>query len=766
MKKLIFSFLFLLASTAVWAQVPQQISYQSVIRDGNNKVIASSTVGIKISLLQGSATGAAVYVETHSKTTNANGLVSLEIGTGTVLSGSFASIDWANGPYLVKTETDPTGGTNYSAPGVFALNSVPYALYAANGTPGPKGDKGDTGATGATGPTGAKGDTGATGLTGPTGAAGATGASGANGTTGADGKTVRNGTSNPVSGTGMDGDFYINTATNTLFGPKANGAWPSGVALVGPTGATGAQGIQGATGATGAAGPAPSGTGLVTVTNGSLQTPGALTGDVTTSGGGLATTIGASKVVSSMIADGTIVVGDLANDAVETAKIKDANVTDAKIATGIDAAKLADGSVSNAELQYINSLTSNAQTQITTNATSASTNATNIATNATNIATNATDITALETLAVGKIYLGNVSNVATEVTISGDVTIDNVGATTIGASKVTNSMLAGSIDLTSKVTGALPVANGGTGAATLTGLVKGNGTGSMTAAVVGTDYQAPLALTTTGTGAATLSGATLNIPTPAAGLPSSGNIAGDMLYWNGSAWVKVSAGSNGQTLTFIGGKPVWSGSLPANTVVNATTGKIWMDRNLGATQVATSSTDHLAYGSLYQWGRGSDGHQIIVWTSSTTSNGAEQINQPPPLSAIDAPGNDFILAPNSPHDWRSPQKDTLWQGVSGVNNPCPTGYRIPTDVEWDAERLSWGSSSQNAAGALASPLKLPMAGYRSRSIGSLLLVGTNGLYWSSTVSSSSARSLDFDSSNAAMVTGNRASGFSVRCLKD
>ena len=240
MKKILFSFLLLLtATTAVWAQVPQQISYQSVIRDGNNKVLAASTVGIKISLLQGSATGTAVYVETHRKTTNANGLVSLEIGTGTVLSGSFASINWANGPYLIQTETDPTGGTNYSAPGVFALNSVPYALYAANGTPGPKGEKGDTGATG---------------LQGIQGAPGATGATGATGVAGADGKTVRNGTSNPVSGTGVDGDFYINTATNTLFGPKANGAWPSGVSLVGPTGATGAQGIQGATGATGAAG--------------------------------------------------------------------------------------------------------------------------------------------------------------------------------------------------------------------------------------------------------------------------------------------------------------------------------------------------------------------------------------------------------------------------------------------------------------------------------------------------------------------------------
>ncbi len=239
MKKIILSLLFLLTVTVVWAQVPQQISYQSVIRDGNNKVLAASTVGIKISLLQGSATGSAVYVETHRKATNANGLVSLEIGTGTVLSGSFAGINWANGPYLIKTETDPTGGTNYGIPGIAPLNSVPYALYAANGTPGSKGDKGDTGATG---------------LQGIQGAPGATGATGVAGAAGADGKMVRNGTSNPVSSTGVDGDFYINTTTNTLFGPKANGAWPSGVSLVGPTGATGAQGIQGATGATGVAG--------------------------------------------------------------------------------------------------------------------------------------------------------------------------------------------------------------------------------------------------------------------------------------------------------------------------------------------------------------------------------------------------------------------------------------------------------------------------------------------------------------------------------
>jgi hypothetical protein len=109
----------------------------------------------------------------------------------------------------------------------------------------------------------------------------------------------------------VDGDFYINTVTNTLFGPKASGVWPSGVSLVGPTGATGAtgatgpQGATGATGATGAqgpAGPAPAGTGIVTVSGGTLQTPGALTGDVTTSGAGLVTSIGAGKVTNAMLA--------------------------------------------------------------------------------------------------------------------------------------------------------------------------------------------------------------------------------------------------------------------------------------------------------------------------------------------------------------------------------------------------------------------------------------------------------------------------------
>jgi hypothetical protein len=196
-----------------------------------------------------------------------------------------------------------------------------------------------------------------------------------------------------------------------------------------------------------------------------------------------------------------------------------------------------------------------------------------------------------------------------------------------------------------------------------------------------------------------------------------------------------------------------SNSVIPGTVTNPTTGKIWMDRNLGASQVATSSTDAASYGDLYQWGRRTDGHQIR--TSGTTTT----------LSSSDTPGHgNFILTPNSPYDWRSPQNDNLWQGVSGTNNPCPSGYRLPTEAEWNAERLSW--STNNAAGAFASPLKLPVAGYRDGSLGSLGTVGSNGYYWSSTVSSAYSRNLLFGSGNAFVSTNGRANGGSVRCLKD
>lgn len=130
------------------AQAPQRMSFQAVLRDDGNALIVNGPVGLRISVLQGTANGTAAYVETHAAFTNDNGLVSLDIGGGTAVSGSVAAIDWANGPYFLKTETDPTGGTNYSITGTTQLLSVPYALHAANnmqGPPGPQGAQGPAG---------------------------------------------------------------------------------------------------------------------------------------------------------------------------------------------------------------------------------------------------------------------------------------------------------------------------------------------------------------------------------------------------------------------------------------------------------------------------------------------------------------------------------------------------------------------------------------------------------------------------------------------
>jgi hypothetical protein len=114
----------------VLAQAPQSMSYQAVIRNSSNALVASTQVGMKISILQATSTGTAVYVETQTPTTDANGLVSLAIGGGTATTGTFAGVDWSVGPYFIKTETDPAGGTSYSITGTSQLLSVPYALNA------------------------------------------------------------------------------------------------------------------------------------------------------------------------------------------------------------------------------------------------------------------------------------------------------------------------------------------------------------------------------------------------------------------------------------------------------------------------------------------------------------------------------------------------------------------------------------------------------------------------------------------------------------
>lgn len=136
MKKL-FSFLFIgILAITVNAQSPEMFSYQAVIRDNNNQLITNSQIGMQISI-QKYIIGLppsyqSVYVETQTATTNDNGLVSIKVGNGNLVSGGFSTIDWANGIYYIKTETDINGGNNYSISASSQLLSVPYALHAKN----------------------------------------------------------------------------------------------------------------------------------------------------------------------------------------------------------------------------------------------------------------------------------------------------------------------------------------------------------------------------------------------------------------------------------------------------------------------------------------------------------------------------------------------------------------------------------------------------------------------------------------------------------
>ena len=118
------------------AQAPQKMSYQAVIRNASSILVTSAPVGMRISILQGSASGSSVYTETQTISTNVNGLASFEIGTGTLVSGNFATINWGAGPYFIKTETDPTGGATYTITGTSQLSSVPYALFSAGSANG------------------------------------------------------------------------------------------------------------------------------------------------------------------------------------------------------------------------------------------------------------------------------------------------------------------------------------------------------------------------------------------------------------------------------------------------------------------------------------------------------------------------------------------------------------------------------------------------------------------------------------------------------
>ena len=242
MKK-IFSFVILNCFVIVaFAQAPQGFNYQAVARNSSGIALVSQPIGLQISLLQGTASGTIVYTETHAVTSNNLGLVNLVVGNGTVVTGTFTTINWAAGPYFIEVSMDITGGTTYLLMGTQQLMSVPYALYAENSGSGATGSTGSTGATGTAGAAGATGAAGTAGVTGATGPTGATGTAGVAGATGADGTAGTAGVTGATGPTGATGTAGVAGATGTA-------------GVTGATGPTGATGSVGATGATGLTGP-------------------------------------------------------------------------------------------------------------------------------------------------------------------------------------------------------------------------------------------------------------------------------------------------------------------------------------------------------------------------------------------------------------------------------------------------------------------------------------------------------------------------------
>ena len=210
--------------------------------------------------------------------------------------------------------------------------------------------------------------------------------------------------------------------------------------------------------------------------------------------------------------------------------------------------------------------------------------------------------------------------------------------------------------------------------------------------------------------------------------------------------------------------------------VVAADGKTWLNNNLGAnysnmnhaqfnpSQQATANNDHHAYGSLFQWGRYSDGHELINYTNSTTGYGVYGTTST--NAASDTPGNNLFITENSsPYDWRVPQNNNLWQGESGLNNPCPQGYRLPTESEMDALISALGIIHLNSAAN--SSLAVSASGRRHFSSGSVIDGGINCGYWISSVNGTYARSRGFGSSGTSTNINNlRAYGLGVRCIKD
>ncbi len=219
-------------------------------------------------------------------------------------------------------------------------------------------------------------------------------------------------------------------------------------------------------------------------------------------------------------------------------------------------------------------------------------------------------------------------------------------------------------------------------------------------------------------------------------------------------------GIGAETVTF-----TYNGSsVTYGTIISSVTQKKWLDRNLGAARVAQTVDDYTAYGHLFQWGRSADGHQIINRTGkangeSVAVNGTTTTKS----AAVTTSDNRFVAWDGVSLDWLATPNDNLWQGVNGVNNPCPAGWRIPTQEEWTAENIT---TLNDGFGKL----KLTFTGYREAGDGEVYALTTLGGYWGSTVGvpDGTKQSIRFSlrAATASSGFGVRANGYACRCIKN